>query len=110
MLLLGDLRGNIFFSYLKYLSSRPFASSQASYPSLPRETRKLSHSAARPFQNETISLGFVLVTAYLKYLSSRPFRALPWRASSRAISWTVSWIMLLAFGSQHEGMRPDRIN
>ena len=30
--------------------------------------------------------------AYLKYLSSNPFNATPWRASSRAISWTVSWM------------------
>ena len=28
--------------------------------------------------------------AYLKYRFSIPSKALPWRASSRAISWTVS--------------------
>ena len=38
------------------------------------------------------SLVFMQFFAYLKYLFSRPSNALPWRASSLAISWTVSWI------------------
>lgn len=34
----------------------------------------------------------VFFIGYAKYLFNKPSKPLPWRASSFAISWTVSWI------------------